>query len=160
MILRFHCLLRAVVTACRSPLWDSFRAHPRFAEMLAKRAGIDQEQKDSLAAVLEGCSPGGQNVWPQLKQGALDSSVSFVVGELDSKFVSLAEGIVGSKAASEETLQPQEPSSAPGWCMWAGGSGYRVAEVGCAGHAVHIEQPVALASALCALLDAAEADAL
>ncbi|KAK9837268.1 hypothetical protein WJX81_002656 [Elliptochloris bilobata] len=67
----------------RAPLWASLRAHPRFPELLARRAcGGDAA---ALAAALVGASPGrAPDLWAALP--ALWPQLLFVAGALDAKF--------------------------------------------------------------------------
>lgn len=130
-----------------APLWAPLRRHPRFAALVEQRCGASADEAHALADVIEHCSPGRQNVWPQLRAGAVAARVSLVVGALDAKFVGLAAGIAG--------VQPPD-GGAPaehGWRLWPGNSDFRVAQVEEAGHAVHVEQPLALASALACLVE-------
>ena len=126
-----------------APLWSSLRRHPRFAAMLRGRAA--QADTAALAAVLEGCSPGKQNLWAALKGGSTVCDVALVVGEQDSKFVGVAQALVGANDGLDAPARG-------GVRVWEGSGPCRVASIVGAGHAVHTEQPLALVRALAALL--------
>jgi isochorismate synthase / 2-succinyl-5-enolpyruvyl-6-hydroxy-3-cyclohexene-1-carboxylate synthase / 2-succinyl-6-hydroxy-2,4-cyclohexadiene-1-carboxylate synthase / o-succinylbenzoate synthase len=126
----------------RSSLWGTLREHPKFHEVLESR--MRDSNVCSLAHVLEQCSPGRQNLWEKLKGHSMGCQVAFVVGGRDGRFVGVARAIVGMTEAVTSTVGPV--------FMWPCEGPYPVAEVVAAGHAVHIEQPLALVQALHALL--------
>eukprot|EP00892_Ulva_mutabilis_P000338 jgi/Ulvmu1/10304/UM060_0106.1 len=132
----------------QAPLWASLRQHPRFDAVSARRRGAGDLR--ALGNVLEGCTPGQQNLWGRLSQRRMACDVAFVVGEWDAKFVQVAQGVAGL---------PEDWEAGSGGARRAGGVhawpsdlNYPVVEVMRAGHAVHEEQPLALANALRQLL--------
>jgi isochorismate synthase / 2-succinyl-5-enolpyruvyl-6-hydroxy-3-cyclohexene-1-carboxylate synthase / 2-succinyl-6-hydroxy-2,4-cyclohexadiene-1-carboxylate synthase / o-succinylbenzoate synthase len=136
----------------QAPLWAPLRKHPRFADLLQKRRRGGCWA--TLAGIIEGCSPGTQNLWPWLEgtkhaQGISRPKVSFVVGALDSKFVSVARRIAGLNGGPDDALADHLVCGCRFRC---GHSGIGFVEVSHAGHAVHIEQPVGLSNALLYLL--------
>ena len=98
-----------------------------------------------LADGLEQCSSGGQNRWPEVLESGFGCDVDFVVGELDAKFVKIAQDM--TRADVFESIEaPEGADIVPGVKLWPV-TQFRVAEVQGSGHAVHEEQPIALLSA-------------
>ena len=133
----------------QAPLWASLRQHPRFETVAERRrAGGDLR---ALGNVLQGCTPGRQNLWSQLAHRRMACDVAFVVGEWDAKFVQVAKGVAG--LAEDWEAGAGGATRVGGVHVWPQGLQYPVVEVLRAGHAVHEEQPLALANALRQLLD-------
>lgn len=140
-----------------TPLWASLRQHPRYSELVSRRACEGDPRK--LADVLEQCSSGRQNLWPEVLDKGFGCKVSFVVGGLDSKFLKITERMVSSSASSVQHAAAEEAvgvCASTGVKSWSQALPYSVAEVKHAGHAVHEEQPAALVSALQHLLQPEE----
>ena len=128
-----------------APMWASLRQHPR-ATALTEQRGATANMA-GLADVLQGCSPGHQNVWCALEQGDVRCRVSMIVGANDQKFCGVARSIAGECVQQKQTHASR---------AWTGEHGHQVFELTNAGHAVHIEQPLAVLQALQALLTGIE----
>ena len=108
----------------RLPLFTPFVNSPLALGAIQRRRAHGDPA--ALAGALEGMSPGrAAPVWGRTSRGG-ELPVLFLAGALDTKFCSLAR-----EAAAEEPLGAAEAEILPG-----------------AGHAVHLEAPVALAAAL------------
>jgi isochorismate synthase / 2-succinyl-5-enolpyruvyl-6-hydroxy-3-cyclohexene-1-carboxylate synthase / 2-succinyl-6-hydroxy-2,4-cyclohexadiene-1-carboxylate synthase / o-succinylbenzoate synthase len=133
----------------QGPLWTSLRELPGFSELVRRRG--NGGCWPTLAGIVEGCSPGMQNLWPWLGKPCSEQGLqlSFVVGALDGKFCGMARRIAG---LTEPTSGAAAVDDHLGCRVWQTESEYNIVEVMHAGHAVHVEQPVALANALLYLL--------
>ena len=123
-----------------APMWASLRKHPRFAQLATHRvAECEESGLARYADVLVGCSSGRQNLWHAVTAQRCVCQVSFVVGELDSKFVAIAQRI-------------SRPGAVGAWDggvrRWDCSRPFDVTEVAATGHAIHVEQPLALLSLL------------
>ena len=151
--------------------------HCRFAELLAQRERGGCAA--ALAAALSAASPGrAPDLWADLP--TLQPRLLFVAGALDAKFVALAArmaaaapggscggaeggagtglaGLRGAAAARSGSGQGDGPEGGAGtgagvgWPLVGIRAGMTVVEG--SGHAVHLEQPAALARVLAAFLD-------
>ena len=108
----------------RLPMFAPFVRSPLAPRALKRRRG--RGNSAALAGALEGMSPGrAAPVWGRATRGG-ELPVLFLAGGLDTKFCRLAQA-----AAAEEPGGAAEVETLPG-----------------AGHALHLELPVALAAAL------------
>lgn len=102
------------------PLFASLREHPEFPAIRGRRLGGDP---GPWAELLRGCSPGRTApTWAAL--AGLGDRLAFVAGERDAKYRELA--------AEVGRVAPQA----------------RIHAIPGAGHAIHLERPVALAAAI------------
>uniref|UniRef100_A0A803L7K1 Mandelate racemase/muconate lactonizing enzyme C-terminal domain-containing protein n=1 Tax=Chenopodium quinoa TaxID=63459 RepID=A0A803L7K1_CHEQI len=103
-----------------SDLWNSFRGHPSYDKVVASR--LEHHDIHGLAKALSGLSIGRQMpLWEDLKHCKIP--LMFVVGEKDEKFKSISRNI--SRIMGQTT-------------------NHEVVEVSDCGHAVHLENPLAL----------------
>jgi 2-succinyl-6-hydroxy-2,4-cyclohexadiene-1-carboxylate synthase len=107
------------------PFLDRWLAGPLFATLNRESAGLDDRltnEPSGLASSLRLAGTGAQaDLWPRL--GELDMPVAVVAGELDARFAA-----IGQRMAA------------------AIGPGASFAAIPGAGHAAHLEQPVAFVS--------------
>jgi isochorismate synthase/2-succinyl-5-enolpyruvyl-6-hydroxy-3-cyclohexene-1-carboxylate synthase/2-succinyl-6-hydroxy-2,4-cyclohexadiene-1-carboxylate synthase/O-succinylbenzoate synthase len=124
---------------CLQPMWAQLRASPRYPAMLQQRHSSSDAR--GLAAVLAAASPGrAPSLWQELPAAAAPGTLPpllLVAGQSDAKFVGVAEKLTAQ-------LVP------------AGGS-VDVRLVPACGHAVHIERPLELLTALQQFSDAVPA---
>ncbi|EPS63201.1 hypothetical protein M569_11585, partial [Genlisea aurea] len=108
-------------------LWTSLRNHPHFKQLLEKRS--HQTDLNTLAKVLSDSSIGKQqSLWEDLKH--LKAPLQIMVGEKDPKFRKIAHDM------QKQIHQGNDSSSAA------------VVEIPSAGHAVHLENPLAVITAI------------
>ncbi|KAJ4846899.1 hypothetical protein Tsubulata_026226 [Turnera subulata] len=128
--LTVHGLQPFVETWYRGDLWKSLRSHPGFNEVVASRLRHDDVQ--SLANALSGLSTGRQlPLWEDLKR--CDLPLLLIVGEHDTKFKAIAQKMCCEIGESEDGVDK--------YCT-------QLFEVPNAGHAVHVENPLPVISAL------------
>ncbi|KAB5538297.1 hypothetical protein DKX38_015830 [Salix brachista] len=114
-------------------LWKSLRSHPHFKEIVASR--IVHEDVQSLAKALSGLSTGSQmSLWEDLKR--CDLPLLLIVGEKDVKFKSIAQKMFN------EVVQDRKGEDGKG------NSICEVLEIPNCGHAVHLENPLPIISAM------------
>lgn len=114
-------------------LWKSLRSHPHFNEIVASR--IVHEDVQSLAKALSGLSTGSQmSLWEDLKR--CDLPLLLIVGEKDVKFKSIAQKMFN------EVVQDRKGEDGKGNNIC------EVLEVPNCGHAVHMENPLPIISAM------------
>ena len=100
-------------------------------EVAWKRAtSVGEDRKDEIANVLEHASVGKQkHVWDELGTNERNVRVTFIYGELDEKFASIAEKAVRLSGNDIEAIEIEN-----------------------AGHAVHLEQGCSVALELAQVL--------
>ncbi|KAK6114749.1 hypothetical protein DH2020_007018 [Rehmannia glutinosa] len=109
-------------------LWASLRSHPHFKEIVSNR--LQHDDLHTLGKVLSGLSIGRQpSLWEDLKHCKVPLQI--IVGEKDVKFKAIAREMY-SKISHENGSRNSPP----------------VAEIPNAGHSVHLENPLALITAL------------
>ncbi|KAF6171682.1 hypothetical protein GIB67_007203 [Kingdonia uniflora] len=108
-------------------LWTSLRAHPHFERIVSSRA--QHNDVSALAKAFSDLSVGRQqSLWEDLKQ--CNKPLLFIYGEKDKKFKDIAEQMLHEVGH--------------GSCKEA----HEIAEVPECGHAVHLENPLSLISAV------------
>ncbi|XP_011009175.1 PREDICTED: protein PHYLLO, chloroplastic isoform X3 [Populus euphratica] len=113
--------------------WKSLRSHPHFKEIVAGR--LVHEDVQSLAKALSGLSTGSQlPLWEDLKRCNLP--LLLIVGEKDAKFKSIAQKML------HEVVQERKGED----CR--GDNVCEILEVPNCGHAVHLENPLPVISAM------------
>ncbi|XP_047960192.1 protein PHYLLO, chloroplastic isoform X1 [Salvia hispanica] len=106
-------------------LWTSLRSHPHFKQTVTKR--LKHQDLHTLGKVLSDLSIGRQpSMWEDLKQCKVP--LQLIVGEKDAKFKAIA-------IEMQERIVPE--NSFP-----------LVVEIPSAGHAVHVENPLAVITAI------------
>ncbi|GAB2280146.1 hypothetical protein Dimus_014783 [Dionaea muscipula] len=120
--------LRAFVETWYSgDLWLSFREHPSFKKLIARR--LQHHDPCCLAKALSDLSIGRQpSLWDELKH--CKTPLLFMVGEKDAKFKKIVLDI------SSELRQSVDPNREM----------HEAVVVPCCGHAVHLENPLAVVS--------------
>ncbi|KAJ8774552.1 hypothetical protein K2173_016998 [Erythroxylum novogranatense] len=114
-------------------LWESFRNHPRFGEIIASRLLHDDVQ--SLAKNLSEMSIGRQQpLWEDLKHCA--TPLLIVVGEKDRKFKEIAYQMRETMDKAGKGRDVMENDA------------LEIIEVPNCGHAVHLENPLSVVSAV------------
>jgi isochorismate synthase/2-succinyl-5-enolpyruvyl-6-hydroxy-3-cyclohexene-1-carboxylate synthase/2-succinyl-6-hydroxy-2,4-cyclohexadiene-1-carboxylate synthase/O-succinylbenzoate synthase len=124
-----------------APMWTSFKRHPVFESVVESRIKALEESGDidALASALAGWSPGrAPYVLDRLAHawGGDDSqhSLFLIVGSLDAKYVAIAEEMSASLLENK--------------CYKNSKSFVKVEVFKGCGHAVHVEDPLALLTAL------------
>ncbi|KAK4479847.1 hypothetical protein RD792_015390 [Penstemon davidsonii] len=123
-----HGLEHFVKTWYTEELWASLRSHPHFKQIVNNR--LQHDDLHTLGKLLSGLSIGRQpSMWEDLKQCKVP--IQLIVGEKDAKFKKIARDMFIK-------LNHENPSidSSP------------VIEIPNAGHAVHIENPLAVITAV------------
>lgn len=111
-------------------LWKSLRDHPNFRKIISSR--MQHDDVHSLARSLSDLSTGRQpSLWEELKH--CKKPLLFVVGEKDKKFKKIAQ-----EMCHEISLNPNNNSKET----------QQLVEVPDCGHAVHLENPLPLISAI------------
>lgn len=114
-------------------LWKSLRSHPHFKEIVAGR--LVHKDVRSLAKALSGLSTGSQlPLWEDLKR--CDLPLLLIVGEKDAKFKSIAQKMF------HEVVQDRKGEDR------RGNNICEILEVPNCGHAVHLENPLPIISAM------------
>ncbi|PIN25904.1 Isochorismate synthase [Handroanthus impetiginosus] len=109
-------------------LWASLRSHPHFKQIVTNR--LQQDDVHTLGKVLSDLSIGRQpSLWEDLKNCKVP--IQLLVGEKDAKFKAIA-GEMHNKISQGNDSTKSTP----------------VVEIPNAGHAVHIENPLAVITAL------------
>lgn len=164
----------------RGALWTSLREHPAFPRLLAARGAraVDVADMHRLATCLSSMSPGRMvNLWPYLSEGSLREVPSYwVTGSKDAKFQEISKKAAECLAtkAPVEMLKKSIGTQQHG-LMIRGAAGVNgeladdpVGEdpgaghvrsavpvvVEGAGHAVHLERPLAVLQLLLKMVDA------
>ncbi|XP_028761883.1 protein PHYLLO, chloroplastic-like isoform X1 [Neltuma alba] len=110
-------------------LWRSFRSHPHFNRIIASR--LQQHDVQSLAKMLSGLSIGRQpSLWEDLKNCRMPFLL--VYGEKDTKFKKITAAMINTMCSGQEKCN----------------NIHEVVEVPNTGHAVHLENPLFIISAL------------
>ncbi|KAM6548265.1 hypothetical protein CsatB_019941 [Cannabis sativa] len=118
-------------------LWNSLREHPKFNQIVSSRRN-SHEGVLNLAKVLSNSSIGRQlPLWDDLNR--IKTPLLIVVGEKDEKFKKIAQdmciAIDGSKKSGDDNLTDDNVMC-------------EMVEISNCGHAVHLENPLPLISAL------------
>ncbi|MCL7043110.1 hypothetical protein MKW94_015470 [Papaver nudicaule] len=125
-----HGLQFFLETWYTGPLWKSLRDHPHFEQIISSR--MQHDDVHSLARSLSDLSTGRQpSLWEELKH--CKQPLLFVVGEKDKKFKKIAQ-----EMSHEISLNPNYNSKGT----------QQLVEVPDCGHAVHLENPLPLISAI------------
>ncbi|KAM7271199.1 hypothetical protein ACFE04_030413 [Oxalis oulophora] len=120
-------------------LWDSLRSHPHFNEIVTSRSL--HKDDNGLANMLSGLSIGRQPpLWGDLKNCSVP--LSLIVGEKDRKFKAVAREMY-SEVFQSEGHEGTNPGS----------KFHEVVEITDCGHAVHLENPLSIISAVTQFLD-------
>ncbi|KAK3004036.1 hypothetical protein RJ639_019334 [Escallonia herrerae] len=114
-------------------LWNSLRGHPRFKQIAASR--LKHDDVHALAKSLSDLSVGRQpSLWEDLKHCTIP--ILFIVGERDEKFLRIAQEMCS------------QISQGRGSGNISGRDAYDIAKVPNCGHAVHLENPLPVISAV------------
>jgi isochorismate synthase / 2-succinyl-5-enolpyruvyl-6-hydroxy-3-cyclohexene-1-carboxylate synthase / 2-succinyl-6-hydroxy-2,4-cyclohexadiene-1-carboxylate synthase / o-succinylbenzoate synthase len=126
-------MLSFCTTWYEQPMWKPLvsRDGMSIEEVAWKRAtSVGEDRKDEIANVLEHASVGKQkHVWDELETNERNVRVTFIYGELDEKFASIAEKAVRLSGNDIEAIEIEN-----------------------AGHAVHLEQGCSVALELAQVL--------
>jgi pimeloyl-ACP methyl ester carboxylesterase len=126
-------MLSFCTTWYEQPMWKPLvsRDGMSIEEVAWKRAtSVGEDRKDEIANVLEHASVGKQkHVWNELETNERNVRVTFIYGELDAKFASIAEKAVRLSGNDIEAIEIEN-----------------------AGHAVHLEQGCSVALELAQVL--------
>ncbi|XP_026381047.1 protein PHYLLO, chloroplastic-like isoform X1 [Papaver somniferum] len=111
-------------------LWKSLRDHPNFKQIISSR--MQHDDVHSLATSLSDLSTGRQpSLWEELKH--CKKPLLFVVGEKDKKFKKIAQEMCHEISLIPDNNSKETP---------------QMVEVPDCGHAVHLENPLPLISAI------------
>ncbi|KAL0396872.1 UNVERIFIED_CONTAM: protein PHYLLO, chloroplastic [Sesamum calycinum] len=109
-------------------LWASFRSHPKFKQVVTNR--LQHDDLHTLGKILSDLSIGRQpSLWEDLKTCKVP--LQLIVGEKDAKFKAIAREM--HTRISHENKSSDSPP---------------VVEISNAGHAVHLENPLAVITAI------------
>ncbi|OVA12536.1 Thiamine pyrophosphate enzyme [Macleaya cordata] len=111
-------------------LWKSLRSHPHFEQIVSNR--VQHDDVHALAKALSGLSIGRQtSLWEELNQ--CKKPLLFVVGEKDAKFKKIAQQMCHEINFSSRNISKETQN---------------MVEVPDCGHAVHLENPLSLITAV------------
>ncbi|XP_073287012.1 protein PHYLLO, chloroplastic isoform X2 [Primulina huaijiensis] len=121
-------LKRFLDTWYAEELWTSLKIHPHFNQMVKNR--LQHNDLHNLGKVLSDMSIGRQpSLWEDLEQNQVPLQI--IVGGNDAKFKKIANEMVLRLDSAHEVAEPAQ-----------------IVEIPNAGHAVHIENPLAVISAV------------